>query len=613
MAGTDPNEIVAKAQNFAEDQLNNAQQFVNKLSELATTDFNISLPAIWDWSLYDKSTEAMNKVLNMKPEAPKILDPDMDLPQVPDFNFTEPAPVDVPELEAQRPELNYPDKPDGTLPDMPEMPEINDIDLPEKPAITVPTPPELASFEIPKPPSVSIPAFRAVLPDDDIIVPSNLYGDWLKHYDFNEQGYRSLLGEAIETLLLNDVKNGGTGINPEDERLLWERAKDRQNIEAQTSIDEVRRNYAAIGFATPTGALMSQEESARNKAVKEAGGTAREISIKRADLYAENRKYALDKAISLENILINYHNTLKERSLNASKAVLDAGIKIYNLEVERYNARLSGYKAAADAHEAAIRAASTRIQMYKTQLDGVLSEEQHRREAKISVYKEQLSAVNTMISVYKTEMEAAKVHSEFEKSRLDVFKTSVDAYHTLVQSKTAEFNMYEAEMRGEMEKVKVYESDVRTYQTRVEGLKTKATVNSINIENQAKEAKLKLDAYGAKLNGFKATLQMAESRTKNHLEQYRAEVTAYGQVAGAVTKTYDMFINTGRLNSQSNIEATQQSVKLAEFELRRLSEQAKLRMDASKAGADVYKNLAAGALSSVNALASVTKTITSKG
>ncbi|MBF0459736.1 MAG: hypothetical protein HQK99_17755, partial [Nitrospirae bacterium] len=49
----------------------------------------------------------------------------------------------------------------------------------------------------------------------------------------------------------------------------------------------------------------------------------RDIAIKLADLYVENRKHALDKAISLEGILINFYNTLKERSLNVSKAVLD--------------------------------------------------------------------------------------------------------------------------------------------------------------------------------------------------------------------------------------------------------------------------------------------------
>ncbi|MBF0459740.1 MAG: hypothetical protein HQK99_17775 [Nitrospirae bacterium] len=167
-------------------------------------------------------------------------------------------------------------------------------------------------------------------------------------------------------------------------------------------------------------------------------------------------------------------------------------------------------------------------------------------------------------------------------------------------------------MRGEMEKVKVYESDVKAYQAKVEGLRTKASVNSINIKNQTEEAKLKLDAYGAQLNGYKATMQKAESLIKNSLDKYRADVGAYGQEASAMTKTYDMFIQTGRLNSQSNIESTNQSIKKAEFQLKRLAEQAKLRIEASKAAADVYKNLASGALSSVNALASVTKTITSK-
>ncbi|MBF0567594.1 MAG: hypothetical protein HQK95_01885 [Nitrospirae bacterium] len=613
MAVTDPSEIVKTAQNFAQSQLSNAQQFVDNLSSIASTELTVSKPTVWDWSVYDKSTEALNKIMSMKPDSPTITRFDAEVPEVPDFSIDAVAPVTVPEFDVERPVLTYPDKPDATLPDAPVMPEIGEsYSLPEKPSINIPEPPALESFGAPNSPTISIMPFTEMMPEDDIIVPSNLYSDWSAHYNFNEQEYTSHLKEAIETLLINDVKNGGTGINPDDERLLWERAKDRQNIEAQTAIGEARRGYAAYGFTMPTGAMVSLEEGARNKAVKDASSMTRDIAIKRAELYVENRKYSLDKAISLEGLLIHFHNSLKERSLNASKAVLDAGIKLYNLQVERYKTRLGAYKTAADVHEAEIRAASTQMQIYKTELDGMLSEEQHRRQAAVDTYKEQISAVNAMIAVYKTEMEAAKVYGDFEQARLSTFKTSVEAYHTLVQSKTAEFNMYEAAIRGEMEKVKVYEADVRAYQVKSEGLKTKASVDSVNIENQSKEAKLKLDAYSAKLNGFKATLQMSESQTKNVLDKYRSDITAYGQEASAMTKAYDLFIQTGRLNSQSNIESTNQSVKQAELELKRLSEQAKLRIEASKSAADVYKNLASGALSSVNALATVSTTVTSK-
>ncbi|MBF0459623.1 MAG: hypothetical protein HQK99_17180 [Nitrospirae bacterium] len=380
----DPNDMIGKAQKFATDQLSNAQQFVDKLADIATTELTVDNPTIWDWSMYDKSTEALSRVMSLKPESPQIASFDAEVPEVPDFSIDAVEPVSVPEFDVSRPDLSYPDKPDASLPDVPQTPDIGgDYPLPEKPNITVPEPPMLESFEVPKPPHISITPFLAEMPEDDIIVPSNLYGDWSQMYDVNEQGYTSMLKEAIETLLLNDLTNGGTGINPDDERLLWERAKDRQNIEAQTAIDEARRNYAAYGFSVPTGALLSLEESARNKAVKDQSSMTRDIAIKRADLYVENRKHALDKAISLEGILINFYNTLKERSLNVSKAVLDAGMKLYNLQVERYKTRLSGYKMASDVHEGAIRAASTQMQIYKTELDGVLSEEQHRRQADV--------------------------------------------------------------------------------------------------------------------------------------------------------------------------------------------------------------------------------------
>ncbi|MBF0517233.1 MAG: hypothetical protein HQK97_08970, partial [Nitrospirae bacterium] len=329
---TDPSDIVKAAQSYAQDQLSNAQEFVDNLSQIATTELTIDKPTIWQWELYDKSKEALEKIMDLKPERPQISTIDADVPEVPTFTIDAVEPVIVPEFDVSRPVLSYPDKPEAALPDAPPMPEIGDrYSVPDKPNITVPEPPALESFDVPKPPAISIEPFSIAMPDDDIIVPSNLYTDWSQHFDFNEQEYTSQLKEAIETLLRNDVTNGGTGIHPEDEQMLWERAKDRQNIEAQTAISAARRGYAAYGFTMPTGAMVSLEESARNKAVKDAASMTRDIAIKRADLYVENRKHALDKAISLESTLINFHNLLKERSLNASKAVLDAGIKLYNL------------------------------------------------------------------------------------------------------------------------------------------------------------------------------------------------------------------------------------------------------------------------------------------
>jgi len=86
--------------------------------------------------------------------------------------------------------------------------------------------------------------------EEDITAPTNAF-------EFNETQYSSVLKDAIYNGLLDEVQTGGYGLNPDDEEALWNRERDREAINAQFTIDEVKRNYSMTNFPIPTGLSIS--------------------------------------------------------------------------------------------------------------------------------------------------------------------------------------------------------------------------------------------------------------------------------------------------------------------------------------------------------------------
>ena len=115
--------------------------------------------------------------------------------------------------------------------------------------------------------------------------------------------------------------------------------------------------------------------------------------------------------------------------------------------------------------------------------------------------------------------------------------------------------------------------------------------------------------FDATITAYKAELESVTAVIRAMHDGYQAEVGAYAQEAGAIAKAFDVYINTGKLNADTGMAAARQDVENAKLELQKLAQQATLRLNASHAGVDVFKNLASGALSSINTLSSINENI----
>ncbi|MBF0607547.1 MAG: hypothetical protein HQL61_08375 [Magnetococcales bacterium] len=609
-----PQDIVRDAQNYADKQMAEARSFIDRLAQIGETEFTLTRPVEWSWGLFDRSQEALDAIRTAKPARFSITTEAATVPNMPDVDVTLVTPTGVDGLDAylptQAPVLNIPPTPKISLPTRPEVPTFGDgLSLPSKPNLDIPAVPNIEAADIPPPPNIAIEAFSTPAPLFDLTAPT-------ERFQFDEPMYTSLLQEALSTALLHDIgvsdprlNDAGSSDSGAVDTMLWEAAREREHLNAAVEIEDVRRTFAASGFVIPTGAMFAAIDRARQKAANAASTVNRDIAVKQAELAVKNRQFAIEKAIALEGLLISFHNSLAERSLNAAKAALEAGIRLYNLKVENYNAAINGFKAAAIAYETNLKGLTARAELYKTHAETEHLRAQDKNNAIIELYKLQCQQLNTIQQAYKTEMEAANLYATMEGLRLEGFKANVDAYKAGIEGSDLEFKLHEAAVNAETIKINLYDNQLKTYQSALEGKKLLASLNDSNIKAQVDNARLKLEAYNAQLGAYKATLQQQQLNIDAATKMQSAELQAYSSEAAAVAKSFELFIQSGKLNADTNIEVAKQSISRAELELKKLAQQASLRINAATAASDVYKNLASGALSAINALASINESI----
>jgi hypothetical protein len=596
--------IITQAQSYADDAVANANAFITTLRELTDVDFSVALPTLWTSSIFDRTEQALDDVRDAQPASPAQVDITIPFVAEPSISIRTPAEITVPDFDdGSKPVISYSDKPDTQLPDVPIQPPINEPLIPVKPAYDLPTVPTLSDIALPSIPTVNYPIFEATAPVDRLVTPSN-------NFAYSEVVYSSELLTEAEAALLDNIQNGGYGIEPDDESRLWNRARDRENANAKLAQEEVRRQFSATGFKMPTGALLNALLAAADKALMMNSSVNRDIAIKRGDLYVDNRKFTIERILQLETVLIGYHGALMERSLNAQRYILQASIDVFNAEVSKYNAQLDAYRTEAQVFGEKIRALVAQIQIYSAQVEAEKVKTDINNNL-INLYKAQIDSVNAILDAYRTDIAAANALMDIEKTKIDAWKAQIDAYKSQVQAKVSEFSMWEAEVNGEKTKMQVFSEEVKAYGIEVDALKTRADIEFSKVGSDVETTKAYLMKYDADITKARAELEAKVQESNQIAEMYKADIAGWGALSEAITDVAKLGTITSELNIKTSIATSEISIQRAKIELEQLFKEAEIKMTAATAGADVYKSLAMGALSAVNALASIIESTSS--
>ena len=134
MADKSVNQIILTQEENAADAIQRGEDFLNNLSELAnsTTFDDVTLPTIWNYTIFGDSESALDDAKSNKPKAPDIPELAIVLPTditIPDVVV---GTVTIPTFTAAKPTINIPTTPSVSLPAEPSSPELLTATLPDK-------------------------------------------------------------------------------------------------------------------------------------------------------------------------------------------------------------------------------------------------------------------------------------------------------------------------------------------------------------------------------------------------------------------------------------------------------------------------------------------------
>ena len=544
-------------------------------------DFSIALDVL-NWLIANLPPRPVFDPITWTPVELTPLDP---LPDIVD--------TAIPDFDVPMPPVTFGDSPVWVAPgEIPGRPTVLSYAAPDRPGISIPTEPVLSSVTIPTPQALDMPIFDESLIDEDLLTPTNTF-------NFNEVEYSSALKTAVFSGLLDEIQNGGYGLNANDETLLFDREREREARAALSAVEETKKQFASLGFVLPPGALAAAVNKATQQMLDKVSSINRELGLKRADLYWEGKKFTYQNAIQLESYLMNLHNSVQERALNASKAQVEVMINIFNAEVTRYKAKQERFVALAEVFKTKIQAELAKVEIYKAQMDGAKLQVEVNR-SQIALYSERMGAVKTMIEIYKTDVDVFRVLSEVEKIKVDIFRAEVEAYVSEIQAKKMEFDAYESSIRGELAKVETYKAQAGAYAAIIDGKKAAIEGQKLKLTAILEKNKGLIDVFTAQVAEQKAIMDAQKTYIEAQADVYKADVAAFDAEVGAMTEIYKAGAQARELEYRAQLQGLTANVEIAKLWLEKVVKTAELLAESDKISADLYKGLASSAMSAMN-------------
>ena len=252
------------------------------------------------------------------------------------------------------------------------------------------------------PPAVPVPGITAAVA---VTVPEFLSTDLAAPtttFSFYETAYESALLDAAKAKLLDNMLNGGYGIETADEIALFNRARDREVEAALTRIEEAGRSMASRGFPLPPGELSIYVDRAWQDMQNKVSGMNRDITLERDKLYVENRKFTITETRELEQILIGFHNSVQERAFNVARATVELAVAVYNSQLARFRLWLDAAKTESDVQVAALQ---LQYEQARTYFDGF--------RAQIAAYeadvRRQVESVKAQVDLFRANVDNVRV------------------------------------------------------------------------------------------------------------------------------------------------------------------------------------------------------------
>jgi hypothetical protein len=508
---------------------------------------------------------------------------DVDTSSVPveSLQFT-PAVIAAPTIETQTPPVT-------TV-------NLGSVSIPSAPSMAFPEAPTFSRITFPNSISVDTPRFAL---DRPVLEAMNQPTG----FNFTEAAYTSSIWSDLLAKVLNDIRNGGTGLNVNVEEGIFQRGLERMRLEHEKLYSTINEEHADLGFSLPTGVQAARLRAAMNEISRQRVNHGNEVMIKQAELAQANTQFIITKGVELEGMLRNFFNEEMTRTLEASREVARNSIEMYRFVIDRYNARLEGYKAEAAVFGERIRAELTRAEIYKAQMDGSRIEAEVQA-TQAAVYKARMDAVDTRVRIYMGQMQAAEIQSRIELSKVEVLKAQTEVYVAQLEGERVKVQGYASQVEAEKNRASAFAESVRAYTARVEAGKAIVETQIRTEELKLQQNQLLVEAYKADLLAYQADIEAELKNAGLVVEGFKAEVMAYTAENDAAKAE-----NLVRIEEiKARIEKTRLELAKAEAVLKSVTSSyialKELQLKGVEGIMNVEAQLAASSMNAVNASAS---------
>ena len=583
-----PNELVttsfAQASTYADNATTALTGFTDALNQSIYTPPTISLawasiaaPAV---PTVGAAPTAPTITFTLPGGQPEALDDTMPVIVIDDFTSTAPS-------------ISFPVAPTLSYGTAPTVPAIGTVTVPDAPSITMPDTPALLALS-----TVTFGGF-------------DIHADWLTQLETiptlslaAPTPYSYVAGPEYASALLDNLRAtlnariaGGTGLNPAVEQAIWDRARSRETQVGLANEAEIMRASEAFGFPLPTGVLAVQLREAQQSYYDKLSTLSRDVAIKQAEMEQENLKTTISQSMELEGKLVDYSYKMEELTFQTAKTYADNAIQAYNAGVEGYKALLSGYQTYAAAYKTIIDSELAKVEVYKAELSGEQTKAQINL-ALVQQYKSQIEAGMAQVEIYKAQVGGAQTLIQLEQAKIGAAGEQIRAYVATVNAETAKIEAYKAGVQAEATKVEVYRAQTQAFSAKAsaQAEKARAEISRYNALTQAKT--LEWDGWKAKVAGETARVQAIVSTNAALVDGFKASAAATEAQGNLNARVWESSIKQYEAGQSLAIQTSKINGDFA-------MHVSNAKLDAAKAGAQVYAQLTSSAYSMIHASAGV--------
>lgn len=512
-------------------------------------------------------------------ELPDIPGVNVDLPPLVTPRYNDIAPPEIGEVQS------------------PVTPTIKRVPLPVEPSYTMPTEPVVTDLTIPAPPVIEVPTFDDTLEviEDNLCLPSG--------FNWEASPYSSEIWESFLQKVLKGLNEGGTGLSPEVEQAIYNRALYRQQLQNDRAIRDAENYYAAKGFNLPPGAVASRVQEVFIEIQRANTEINEKIAIGQAELAQKNEHFYVEMARQAEVVLREFFSAQENRMLEAAKSTILMGVELFKAHLSRQGLKLEVYKARLTVFVENVRATLAKVEIYKAEVEATIAASNLQR-TRVELYTAQVGALETLGRFYSIRLQSVEIAQRIENTKIDIFKIEAEVYSAKLAAEKNKVDIFGALNDAERTKAMTYGEQVRARVAELEASKIEfeLQVQKLNAVVQANSAEL--ERYKSELTSYNIQVDSKAKEVGAHVEAYKAEISAYIAESGSYDSYYSAKIKESELALQEakmNLD-----LQVAAISARNSSFVAikQLQLGSTEGVMNVSSQLTASALTAVNASAS---------